>query len=77
MYFSMALARGVTISASVYVNDLVGTLQAKTTILITEGAQECPVPGVPGVFDGGPNISGSNSRCDLRTWDSERGYIDG
>lgn len=49
VYFYGARKGSATISASVYVNDLVGTLQAKTTILITEGPG-VPGPGVPGVF---------------------------
>ncbi|GAK57216.1 hypothetical protein U27_04181 [Candidatus Vecturithrix granuli] len=49
IYFYGARKGSAVISASVFVNDLVGTLQAKTVVLITEGPG-VPGPGVPGIF---------------------------
>lgn len=49
VYFYGARKGSAVISASVFVNDLIGTLQAKTTVLITEGPG-VPGPGVPGIF---------------------------
>lgn len=48
VYFYGARKGSAVISASVYVNDLVGTLQAKTIVLITEGTGE-PGDGVAGI----------------------------
>ncbi|MBN2253217.1 MAG: hypothetical protein JW701_05920 [Kosmotogaceae bacterium] len=51
VYFYGARKGSAVISASVYVDDLVGTLQAKTIVLITEG------PGVPGTNVPGIDLS--------------------
>lgn len=51
VYFYGARKGSAVISASVYVNDLVGTLQAKTIVHITEG------PGVPGTGVPGVDLS--------------------